>query len=159
MYSKNTILIVDDEEIIKKKLREAISGEFDVLEASDGKEALEVLGANLDKIAVVVLDLIMPVMDGFQFMDEFRQHQEYDHIPVIVTTSNEDWHSEQKCLESGVWDFVMKPYNPVLLHVRIRNAIEKSRMIMAERDAVTGLYTKLKFYQLRLPIPKIGFVP
>ena len=147
MYSKNTILIVDDEEIIKKKLREAISGEFDVLEASDGKEALEVLGANLDKIAVVVLDLIMPVMDGFQFMDEFRQHQEYDHIPVIVTTSNEDWHSEQKCLESGVWDFVMKPYNPVLLHVRIRNAIEKSRMIMAERDAVTGLYTKLKFYQ------------
>lgn len=147
MYSKNTILIVDDEEVIKRRLIDVISTEFDILSASDGKEALQVLADHIDKVAVVVLDLIMPVMDGFQFMDEFRQHQEYANIPVIVATSNEDWHSEQKCLEAGVWDFVMKPYNPVLLRVRIKNAIEKSRMIMAERDAVTGLYTKFKFYQ------------
>ena len=80
-------------------------------------------------------------------MEEFRRHKEYDNIPVIVATSNEDWHSEKKCLEAGVWDFVMKPYNPVLLQFRIKNAIDKSRMIMSERDAVTGLYTKFKFYQ------------
>lgn len=147
MYSKNTILIVDDEEIIKRRLIDEISNEFDFLEASNGKEALEVLAENLDKVAVIVLDLIMPVMDGFQFMEEFRHHQEYDNIPVIVATSNDDWHSEQKCLEAGVWDFVMKPYNPVLLRFRIKNAIDKSRMIMAERDAITGLYTKLKLYR------------
>jgi diguanylate cyclase (GGDEF)-like protein len=147
MYSKNTVLIVDDEEVVKRKLADVLSEEYEILEAADGKEALEVLAANLDKIAVIILDLIMPVMDGFQFMDEFVQHQEYVNVPVIVATSNEDWHSEQKCLESGVWDFVMKPYNPVLLKVRIKNAIDKSRMIMAERDTVTGLYTKFKFYQ------------
>lgn len=147
MYSKNTILIVDDEEMIKRRLIDEISNEFDFLEASNGKEALDVLAENLDKVAVIVLDLIMPVMDGFRFMEEFRHHQEYDNIPVIVATSNDDWHSEQKCLEAGVWDFVMKPYNPVLLRFRIRNAIDKSRMIMAERDAVTGLYTKLKLYR------------
>ncbi len=147
MYSKNTILLVDDEEIGKRRLRDVISDEFGVLDASDGQEALEILAANVDKVAVIVLDLIMPVMDGFQFMAEFRRHQEYDNIPVIVATANEDWHSEQKCLEAGVWDFVMKPYNPVLLRFRIRNAIDKSRMIMVERDAVTGLYTKFKFYR------------
>lgn len=147
MYSKNTILLVDDEEVVKQKLKDVITDEYEVLDASDGQEALEILAANIDKVAVIVLDLIMPVMDGFQFMDEFRKHQEYDNIPVIVATSNEDWHSEQKCLEAGVWDFVMKPYNPVLLQFRIRNAIDKSRMIMAERDAVTGLYTKFKFYR------------
>ncbi|MDE6055962.1 MAG: EAL domain-containing protein [Lachnospiraceae bacterium] len=147
MYSKNTILLVDDEEVIKQQLKDVITDDYEVLDASDGQEALEILAANIDKVAVIVLDLIMPVMDGFQFMDEFRKHQEYDNIPVIVATSNEDWHSEQKCLEAGVWDFVMKPYNPVLLQFRIKNAIDKSRMIMAERDAITGLYTKFKFYR------------
>ena len=147
MYSRSTILVVDDEEIVKKKLKDAMSAEFDIIDASDGKEALEILEANSGRISVVLLDLIMPVMDGFQFMNEFRKHQEYNNIPVIVATANDDWHSEQKCLEAGVWDFVMKPYNPVLLQFRIGNAIDKSRMIMSERDPVTGLYSKLKFYQ------------
>lgn len=147
MHTKNTILLVDDEEVGKQRLRDVITDNYEVLDASNGQEALDILAANIDKVAVIVLDLIMPVMDGFQFMDEFRKHQEYDNIPVIVATSNEDWHSEQKCLEAGVWDFVMKPYNPVLLQFRIKNAIDKSRMIMAERDAVTGLYTKFKFYR------------
>lgn len=147
MYIKDTILVVDDEEIVKRTLTNVLAGEFEVISACNGKEALELLERNVNKIAVIVLDLIMPVMDGFQFMDEFRLHKEYDNIPVIVATSNEDWHSEKKCLEAGVWDFVMKPYNPVLLRFRIKNAIDKSRMIMAERDSVTGLYTKLKFYQ------------
>lgn len=147
MEIKDTILVVDDEELVKKSLTDVLISEFEVISASNGKEALELLERNINRIAVIVLDLIMPVMDGFQFMDEFRLHKENDNIPVIVATSNEDWHSEKKCLEAGVWDFVMKPYNPVLLQFRIKNAIDKSRMIMAERDSVTGLYTKFKFYQ------------
>jgi diguanylate cyclase (GGDEF)-like protein len=147
MYTKDTILLVDDEEVVKRRLAEVISDEYDILDASNGKEALDLLEENVGRISVIVLDLIMPVMDGFRFMDEFKTHQEYANIPVIVATSNEDWHSEKKCLEAGVWDFVMKPYNPTLLRFRIRNAIEKSRMIMAERDTVTGLFTKYKFYQ------------
>jgi diguanylate cyclase (GGDEF)-like protein len=147
MYTKDTILLVDDEEVVKRRLAEVISDEYDILDASNGEEALAVLEENVGSISVIVLDLIMPVMDGFHFMEEFKTHQEYANIPVIVATSNEDWHSEKKCLEAGVWDFVMKPYNPTLLRFRIRNAIEKSRMIMAERDTVTGLYTQYKFYQ------------
>ncbi|MDE7208081.1 MAG: EAL domain-containing protein, partial [Lachnospiraceae bacterium] len=147
MDIKDTILVVDDEELVKKSLTDVLKNEFEVISACNGKEALELLERNINRIAVIVLDLIMPVMDGFQFMDAFRLHKEYDNIPVIVATSNEDWHSEKKCLEAGVWDFVMKPYNPVLLQFRIKNAIDKSRMIMSERDSVTGLYTKFKFYQ------------
>lgn len=147
MHTKNTILVVDDEEMIKRKLVDVIAGEYDVMEASNGKEALELLAEHLNEIAVIVLDLVMPVMDGFAFMEEFRKHEEYENIPVIVATSNEDEYSEKRCLEAGVWDFVMKPYNPVLLQFRIKNAVEKSRMIMAERDPVTGLYSKYKFYR------------
>lgn len=145
--SKNTILIVDDEEILKKSLTDVLSEDYEILDAQNGQDALEKLAKHADSIAVIVLDLIMPVMDGVTFLEEFRSHQEYNNIPVIVATSNEDEGLEQKCLEYGVWDFVMKPYNPVLLQFRIKNVIDKSRMLMSERDSVTGLYTKLKFYQ------------
>jgi len=147
MDEKGTILVVDDEELIKKTLIDVLVSEYEVICACNGREALDLLKENVDKITAIVLDLIMPVMDGFQFMDEFRLHKEYDNIPVIVATSNEDWHSEKKCLEAGVWDFVMKPYNPELLMFRIRNAMDKSRMIMSERDTLTGLHTKFKFYR------------
>ena len=147
MHVKSTILLVDDEEMIKKSLRNVLDLNYNVIEANNGKEALEILETQSKDIAVIVLDLVMPVMDGFEFMKHFRKHREYDIIPVIVATSNEDEYSEQTCLEAGVWDFVMKPYNPVLLQFRIKNAIEKSRMLMAERDPVTKIYSKIKLYQ------------
>lgn len=144
---KNTILIVDDEEIVKKSLQAVLEEEYDILGAENGQAALDMLAIHVESIAVIVLDVVMPVMDGLSFLEHFRNHQEYNNIPVIVATSNEDEGVEQKCLEYGVWDFVMKPYNPVLLQFRIKNVIDKSRMLMSERDSVTGLYTKLKFYQ------------
>ena len=75
MYSKNTILIVDDEEMIKRMLKDVLKNAFEVLDASNGRDALEILAANVDKVAVIVLDLMMPVMDGFQFMDAFRKNR------------------------------------------------------------------------------------
>ena len=147
MVSKNTILIVDDEEVIKKALMDVLDKDYDVISAANGKEALDTLEERHGDIALIVLDLIMPIMDGFEFLAEFRKNDAYDNIPIIVATSNNDDDSELRCLEYGVWDFVMKPYNPLLLQFRIKNAMDKSRMIMAEKDSVTGLYTKVKFYR------------
>lgn len=145
MHTKSTILIVDDDEMAKASLREELSKDYIVLDAYNGKQALKYLENN--DIDAIVLDLIMPEMDGIGFLEVFSQKQEYKNIPVIVATSNDDEVMEQKCLELGVWDFIMKPYKPVLLEFRIKNVIDKSRMIIAERDSVTKLYTKMKFYQ------------
>ncbi|MCI7791005.1 MAG: response regulator, partial [Lachnospiraceae bacterium] len=116
--NKNAILIVDDEEFIKKSLSDVLKEDYEILTAENGKEALDVLAKHSENIAVIVLDVVMPVMDGVTFLENFRNHQEYNNIPVIVATSNEDEGLEQKCLEYGVWDFVMKPYNPLLLQFR-----------------------------------------
>ena len=144
------ILIAEDDFASRKVILKFLSeyGECDV--TVDGMEAIDAFMMALedgDPYDLICLDVMMPIMDGFQFMDAFRKNRTYDNIPVIIATSDEDWHAEQKCLEAGVWDFVMKPYDPVLLRFRIKNAIEKSRMIMAEMDMVTGLYTKFKFYR------------
>lgn len=145
MQSKNTILIVDDDEMAKASLRDEISKDYIVLDAYNGKQALRFLEEY--DVDAVVLDLIMPEMDGIGFLEVFSQKQEYKNIPVIVATSNDDEVMEKRCLELGVWDFVMKPYKPVLLEFRIKNVIDKSRMIIAERDSVTKIYTRMKFYQ------------
>lgn len=147
MHTKRTILLIDDEDEIKESLKDVLISNYNVIDVSNGKEALEILEIRSGEIAVIVLDLLMPVMDGFEFMKNFKKHKEYDTIPVIVATSNDDEYSEQTCLEAGVWDFVMKPYNPVMLQFRIRNVIEKSRMLMAERDPVTNIYSKPRLYQ------------
>ena len=98
----NKILIVDDIEINRDMLEMILGDTYDILQAEDGNQALEIVDQYRETIVAILLDLIMPVMDGFEFMDEFRLHKEYDNIPVIVATSNEDWHSEKKCLEAGV---------------------------------------------------------
>lgn len=66
MEIKDTVLVVDDEELVKKSLTDVLKSEFEVIGACNGREALELLEHNLNRIAVIVLDLIMPVMDGFQ---------------------------------------------------------------------------------------------
>ncbi len=147
MYKRNTVLVIDDEEIIKSMLINVIVNEYEVIGASNGKEAFKLLKERHEEIAAIVLDLIMPVMDGIAFLEEFNKHEEYQEIPVIVATSNEEEEKEKRCLELGVWDFVIKPYNPTLLLFRLKNVIEKSRMIIHDHDMVTGIYTKMKFYQ------------
>lgn len=147
MQERNTVLIVDDEELLKRALRDVLQKEYKVLCASNGREALEILKTKAGEIGVIVLDIVMPVLDGPGFLEEFHNHQEYTGIPILVATATENEALEHKCLELGVWDFVMKPYNPDLLQYRVRNAMERSKMIMAELDPVTGCYTKIKFYQ------------
>lgn len=148
MQRESTILIVDDNEVAKRSLCDALRDEYNILMAENGVEALQVLEKEASNIAIIILDLIMPQMDGISFLEHFNQSQDYKKIPVIVATSTEDEGMEKRCLELGVWDFISKPYNPVLLRFRVKNVVDKSRLIMAERDSVTGLYTKIKFYQI-----------
>ena len=103
----NTILIVDDEELLKKSLYDVLNEKYDVLEASNGQEALDVLKEHYKDIAVIVLDLVMPVMDGIEFLKHFNKHEKYKNIPVIVATSSDEEELEQQCLENGVGDFIM----------------------------------------------------
>lgn len=148
MQKKNAILVVEDEYINRRMLVNILQSQYDVLEAENGKEALEVLRKNAQNIAVVVLDLIMPEMNGYEFLEKYGNIQEYRNIPVIVVTADSNDENEKKCLTLGVWDFVMKPYNPQIISFRIANAIERGRIQEAERDSLTGVFSKEKFYQV-----------
>lgn len=141
---KKTILVVDDEEINRDILSAILSDAFNVLEAKDGQEALDVLLKEDQKIDLVLLDVFMP-FDGREVLKVRRENQKLKNIPFIVCTS--DKNIEEECFRLGVNDFVKKPYeNPDIIIARIKRMIElyEDRSILrdVEREKLTNFYNR-----------------
>ncbi|MCR4562018.1 MAG: EAL domain-containing protein [Bacilli bacterium] len=154
---KRTVLIVDDEFINQEILKEILGDVYDVITADNGKEALDVVRASLTPISLILLDINMPIMNGFEFIQEIKADDDYKRIPIIVLTGEKS--SEIKSLDLGAVDFITKPYDlPEIIKVRVRRAIELSedRTILteSERDEATGAYNKHMFYQYMKKIDK-----
>jgi signal transduction histidine kinase len=119
---KGRILVVDDEMLNRMLLATNLqeSG-YTVETAEDGQQALEMLDAQI--FDVVLLDLLMPRMDGYQVLAEMKRDAVLRRIPVIVISSTEEVESIVRCIEMGATDYLTKPFNPVLLHARIRASL------------------------------------
>jgi signal transduction histidine kinase len=119
---KGRILIVDDEMLNRTLLATNLqeSG-YTVETAEDGQQALQMLRAQ--PVDAVLLDLIMPKMDGYQVLAEMKQDAVLRRTPVIVISSTDEMDSIVRCIEMGATDYLTKPFDPVLLHARIRGSL------------------------------------
>lgn len=148
---KKNILIVDDQEINRKILAKFLKEDFFILCAENGKQALEILNDRRDGIAAVILDIVMPVMDGYGVLSAMQEDSVLSKIPVIVTTQKEGDETELKALSLGASDFATKPYNPNIIRQRLHNLINLREAIIMnnimEKDSLTGIYNKDAFYQ------------
>lgn len=148
---KKKILVVDDNEINRGVLKNILDEEYEVIEAQNGQEALGVLKQCGEEISLILLDIIMPVMDGYEFLDVVKSMPAVSSVPIIVTTIKNGESDEIRCLISGASDFVSKPYNPEIVKHRVASIIrlrESSAMVnMLKYDQLTGLYSKEFFYQ------------
>ena len=146
------ILTAEDNEINRAILREILTPEYDVLEAENGKEALDILAANADKVSLILLDVMMPVMDGYTFLDHLKNDQRLSLIPVIVMTQSDAETDEIAALSHGATDFVPKPYRPEVILHRVKSIInlrETAAMINElQYDRLTGVYNHEYFYQM-----------
>lgn len=147
---KRTVLVVEDDEINKLLLAEILKEDYNILDADNGRDAIRVLKQNVRTISAILLDIQMPVMNGLEFLKYVSQDSVYSRIPVIVTTVLASVEDEQKCLELGASDFVVKPYNPMLVRLRVANLIrlrECDGIISdLEIDALTGFKTRKAYY-------------
>ena len=151
MLQRKQILVVEDNLLNREMLTEILSEQYSVLEAGNGQEALEVLKQYGDHIALILLDVMMPVMDGFAFLDRVKADAKLSLIPVIVMTQSENERDEVAALVHGATDFVPKPYRPQIILHRVASII-KLRETAAivnqfQYDRLTGLYSKEFFYQ------------
>jgi adenylate cyclase len=121
------LLAVDDDDLNRDMLvRRLHKLGYDVTEATNGREALAKLkGSNFD---LVLLDILMPDLDGFQTLEFMKADPRLRHIPAIMLTALDDVESTVRCIEAGAEDYVPKPFNPVILRARITASLEKKRM-------------------------------
>ena len=154
------LLIVDDNKVNRQVLCKILSDNYEVLEAENGMSALEILHNHYESISAVLLDLIMPVMDGYKVLEKMRSDMFLSKIPVIVTTANVDRDTEIKALSLGANDFLLKPYKPAIILHRLANTInfrETAALVNAvEKDTLTGLYNKEFFYKKAETLIKSG---
>lgn len=151
MISQKKILVVEDNEINRAMLKEMLSKEYCVLEAENGQEALAVVEKYKNEISLILLDIVMPVMDGYTFLSILKQDPIYSTIPVIVETQSDGESDEVVALSKGASDFVAKPYKQQIILHRVANIInlrETAAIVNQIRyDRLTGLYSKEFFYQ------------
>lgn len=149
--TKKKILIVEDNSINRAILKEILSDAYEILEAENGVEALSALKKYREGISLILLDIIMPIMDGYTFLEQIKKDSEYSSIPVVVTTQSDSEDDEVAALSHGAADFVPKPYRPQIIRHRVANIInlrETAAMVnQFKHDRLTGLYSKEFFYK------------
>ena len=131
---KYKILIVDDSEMNREILSSILGDEFDILEAADGKECISVIRKYGRDIALVLLDIVMPEMDGFEVLEFMNKHEWIDDIPVIMISSEDLAASVKKAYEMGVSDYINRPFDVEVVHRRVFNTIKlyaKQRRLIA----------------------------
>ncbi len=133
-----SILVVDDNQTNRDLLERRLGREgHRVLTAESGRAALAAL--ENETVDLILLDLIMPDMNGFQFLEHINAEPRFHDIPVIVTSALDDMDSIVRCIEAGADDFLSKPFSPVLLKARINACLERKYLRDRERVALDEL--------------------
>ena len=122
--SRNTILIVDDMASNRLFLKSVLGDGYEYLEAGNGKDALEIMHQHHRRIAAVVLDVMMPVKDGFQTLEDLKDSPLLQEFPILVVTSDSGKKSELRVLDLGASDVIIKPYDPSVVRRRVALMIE-----------------------------------
>lgn len=128
-HAVRTILVVDDEEANRVSLRCILEEHYQVLEAGNGAEALSILAEHSGEIALILLDLRMPVMDGLTFLERKSKDSGIAGIPVIVITADDTTRRQLQTLELGAEDYIVKPFVPEIAFRRVEHVIGLGRLM------------------------------
>jgi len=147
---RRRILIVEDEFVNRELLKVYLEGEYELIIAETGAQAMAALRTQIDTLSLVLLDLNLPDMHGMDILREIKRDPELNRIPVIVLTG--DTESEVESLNTGASDFISKPYpRHEVIMARVRRSIELSEnrdlIRGTELDQLTGLYNREYFYR------------
>ena len=132
---KLKVLVVDDESRMRKLVRDfLVKKDFIVLEAEDGAQAVDIFFSTKD-ISLIILDVMMPKMDGWQVCREIRQ---YSKVPIIMLTAKSDEKDELQGFDLGVDEYITKPFSPKILVARVEAILRRSNVLAADDTMEAG---------------------
>jgi diguanylate cyclase (GGDEF)-like protein len=146
--TKNSVLVVDDEKASIIALTHILGEEYTVFAAKKGKDAVDLVKKHLPN--VVLLDIIMPEMDGFEVLTQLKQDEATRDIPVIFITGLGETEDEEKGLKMGAADYINKPFSPAIVKLRVNNQVQMQNQIETIRylsmtDQLTGIANRRNF--------------
>lgn len=148
------MLVVDDVEMNREILKVLFHTHYEIMEAETGEEALEILERCEGSIDIVLLDLVMPGMSGFELMEQRLKLPYFQNVPVVVITGSDHMEDQVRAFEMGANDFIVKPFSPEIVVSRVNNVMASNRRMLSieleaqklkiksELDEMTGLYNK-----------------
>lgn len=146
---KRKILIIEDDELNLEILCSLLADTYEILTAENGLAGFKLLEEHYQELSLILLDVQMPVMNGFEFLKKVHEDMLLSSVPIIVITVNDGIDTELSCLDLGAADFITKPYHSDIVRKRIRNVIRLKESSLTlkevEHDELTGLYTEQAF--------------
>ncbi len=139
---QRTVLLVDDSPINRALMKEILAKKYRIEEADNGRTAVEMLRNPENKVDIVLLDIVMPVMNGYEVLEEVRSFKSISTLPIIVLTSSETYENEIMALECGANDYLKKPYNPTIMNLKISNLLQMKDLTDANKT-IENLIDKL----------------
>lgn len=144
---KLKILVVDDESRMRKLVKDfLVKKNYEVLEAENGEMAVDIFYENKE-IALIILDVMMPKMDGWQVCREIRQ---YSKVPIIMLTAKADEKDELRGFELGVDEYISKPFSPKILVARVEAILRRSNVLDTEIVEVGGIVLDQDAHQVKI---------
>lgn len=145
---KNKILIIDDSQIQAKALEDILEDEYDVTISQTAQDGLD--NAKTGMFSLILLDVIMPDLDGFNVLTKLQETVLTKYIPIIMITSLSDAHHEEKGLTMGAVDYIAKPFNPLIVKARVRTHVKLYQYQMSFRrqamvDELTGIANRRSY--------------
>lgn len=141
------VLVVDDESRMRKLVRDfLIKKDYEILEAADGEEALDVFYENKN-ISLVILDVMMPKMDGWQVCKEIRS---YSDVPIIMLTAKGEENDELQGFDLGVDEYISKPFSPKILVARVEALLRRSNVLGDAVISVGGIEVDKTAHMVRI---------
>ena len=132
-----TVLIVDDEQRMRKLIKDFLMQKgYSILEAADGEEALQVFEENQNKIKLILLDVMMPKLDGWSVLRQIRQNSK---IPIIMLTARGEEQDELFGFELGVDEYISKPFSPKILVARVEAILKRTSPELKEQKEYGGI--------------------
>ncbi len=133
-----TILVVDDESRMRKLIKDfLIQKNYNIIEAEDGEKAISIYNQNKEKISLILLDVMMPKLDGWSVLRQIRQ--ENKKIPIIMLTARAEENDELFGFELGVDEYITKPFSPKILVARVEAILKRSRPEEKELKSYDGI--------------------
>ena len=133
----DTILIVDDEQRMRKLIKDFLTTKgYNILEAEDGEKALEIFEKQKSKINLIILDVMMPKLDGWSVLRQIRQNSK---VPIIMLTARGEEQDELFGFELGVDEYISKPFSPKILVARVEAILKRTSQVSSEVKEYAGI--------------------